>query len=212
MIQLNGLKKRSKKLYENVLEEIKIMRDLKELDCPFIIAMYGFNSSEIELQVVMEYCGHGSLQHFLQEIKDNHKQIDDDDIKKLILQILISLLPLRNMGIAHRDMKPDNLLINNGMLKLCDFGISKKFVDHLSTCGIGTPVFMAPESFQDEEAKGVQVDVWSVGIIAYYLFYGRFPFEGNPHMLPGIIIGGKYEFHAFRKIDSGLSDFINHCL
>ena len=73
------------------------------------------------------------------------------------------------MGVIHRDIKGDNLLIGEGnVLKLCDFGSSRQFTSQMTAdrCNtlIGTPLWMAPEVIDGADGYGVGADIWSLGI------------------------------------------------
>lgn len=100
--------------------------------------------------------------------------------KDLSIQILNAMLYLNEARITHRDLKPQNILIRNNHIKLCDFGFAKKlsastkFMNSMK----GTPLYLAPEivsgSFYTEK-----VDIWSFGCIIYELFTGRTPYYAN---------------------------------
>ena len=82
----------------------------------------------------------------------------------------------------HRDIKPNNILVDpeNGMIKLADFGLSRRFTYPLKTYtkGIVTLVYRAPELLMDSGDYSPSIDMWSVGCIFYYLTHGRLPFFG----------------------------------
>ena len=91
---------------------------------------------------------------------------------------------LQKQKIIHRDLKPSNIMIDNkGYFKVIDFGIATDITGKDYACStIGTFHYMAPEVIKGENYNNA-IDYWSVGIIAYLLFYGRLPFgqgESNP--------------------------------
>ena len=88
---------------------------------------------------------------------------------------------LHLQGIIHQDLKPANLLLGeNGIVKICDFGVSHAIVDystHIMVDAGGTPPFMSPEAHNGKVGKAG--DVWSVGVIIYTLLIGHLPFWGS---------------------------------
>lgn len=65
-----------------------------------------------------------------------------------------------------------------GLLKLADFGISKIMSDEMLTTNCGTPVYMAPEIWRGSSYDS-KVDLWSIGVVMYYLLSGTHPFSGD---------------------------------
>jgi hypothetical protein len=98
----------------------------------------------------------------------------------LIAQAADALAAAHSRGIVHRDIKPANLfLLNDGRVKLCDFGIARLGdATKLTAAGnfIGTPLYMAPEQFR-AEALDARSDLYSLGCVLYELLVGSPPFE-----------------------------------
>jgi serine/threonine protein kinase len=85
---------------------------------------------------------------------------------------------LEERDIVHRDIKPDNLLINkNGTVKLCDFGISRTFTELQSgiDCLSGTEIYMPPRS-----DNTIRDDMWALGLTLYEIIIGENPFAAEP--------------------------------
>ena len=101
--------------------------------------------------------------------------------------MLDALQAAHHAGIVHRDLKPDNIFLHapDGQMpqvKLLDFGVAR----HRNTAGLtttnvglGTPHFMAPEQATDARSVTPASDVWSAGVILYYIFSGALPFDGD---------------------------------
>jgi serine/threonine protein kinase len=97
---------------------------------------------------------------------------------EMVLGILNGLDHLHSQRIIHRNLKPENILIQGETPKISDFGISRVIRSTASqTSPVGTPVFMAPEAFNGY--RTVATDLWSAGVIFYNLLSGRLPFSGN---------------------------------
>ncbi len=84
-------------------------------------------------------------------------------------------------NILHRDVKLDNILLNeDNNIKICDFGISKRMYNNqVSFEHIGTPVYLAPEIISDQGYTGFGVDVWSLAVTSYIALTGEVPFKGS---------------------------------
>jgi fused-like protein len=127
--------------------------------------------------IVTEYAGH-DLANLME--KKNKKGFPYEDVKKICEQIFSAMWYLREKKIMHRDLKPQNILIKDGMIKICDFGFARKlsastnFVNSVK----GTPLYIAPEIL-DQRHYDFKVDVWSFGIIIYELYTGAPPFYAN---------------------------------
>ncbi|KAI8071786.1 kinase-like domain-containing protein [Gongronella butleri] len=96
-------------------------------------------------------------------------------------EMILGIEYLHNNDIAHRDIKPDNLLLSkDDVLKIVDFGVSEMFVkgnDKIKKSA-GSPAFMAPElcAVHQHEISGKAADIWSMGVTLYTLVYGHLPF------------------------------------
>jgi len=94
-------------------------------------------------------------------------------------QLLEACIYLKSRGIAHRDLKPDNLLVTkDGRIKISDFGLSKDYSKSVLQTSVGTANYVAPEVLSGQNYD-FQCDVWSCGVIAYTLLSAQMPFYGN---------------------------------
>ena len=85
---------------------------------------------------------------------------------------------MASCGIAHKDLKPANIMIaDQYKLKLIDFGVAKKIDNLRENIALGTLPYMAPETLRGEST--VESDIWAVGVICYILMTGNPPFNGE---------------------------------
>ena len=129
---------------------------------------------------IMELCQGGDL---LQYVK-RRKKLDEAIAKFLFRQIIVGIGYLHKKGIIHRDIKLENILIDNeGCIKIADFGISKEIkpgatIKEKHICG--TPAYMAPEMIRKGNIKyDGSVDVWAAGVVLFVMVYGHLPFLGD---------------------------------
>ena len=130
---------------------------------------------------------------------------------------LIMLEALQRVGLIHRDIRQDNIIIGkNGYPKLIDFSCCKRVLDGKTNTLIGTPYFMAPEVLKGKKYS-YSCDYWSVGVLIYYIFYGEYPFGNNitqPDTIYKEIINKTIEYKKaeFEYNDSDLQVLLNGLL
>jgi serine/threonine protein kinase len=129
--------------------------------------------------IVSFYTSEGSLESWL---KNNNGRAPSEQMAiELILGILQGLAHLHKNKIIHSDLAPKNILLQGGIPRLIDFGVSKIFTSTRGTVEgtSGTPIYMAPEVYQGEISR--RSDIWSVGVIFYQLVCGQLPFESEKY-------------------------------
>ena len=112
---------------------------------------------------------------------------------------------VHQLNIVHRDLKPENLLLDSHMkIKIVDFGLSNTYKDGgLLSTACGSPCYAAPEMIAGKKYQGLQVDIWSCGVIMYAMLCGYLPFEDkNTKKLYQKIIAGQYHIPSFIRSDA----------
>lgn len=143
-----------------------------------IIKFYDTYENSEYFFIVMEYMQGGDLQSYLINQKS---VISEDRIKTISLQIGKGLNYLHSIGVVHRDLKSGNILLTTRMLKpqikITDFGLSAVISsdEHLNEF-YGTPMFAAPEVLRNNNYSH-NIDLWSLGIIIFYLITGNLPLD-----------------------------------
>lgn len=163
---------------------------LLQFSNPYVVKFYYSIIGQKNLYLVTEFVPGGDLYSLL----ENVGSLDEDSAKIYAMQVLLALKYLRQNGIIHRDIKPDNILVTaNGKLKLADFGLSYVGVvdrslgaDEQATDGeikvagslVGTPDYIAPEILRNQP-HSFSVDYWSLGVMIYEFVVGVPPFHGE---------------------------------
>lgn len=103
-------------------------------------------------------------------------------LKKYIAQLAIALKYLKDQKIIHRDIKPKNILIHQGNIKISDFGVAKMINEHNfdkeTTTFSGTVQFMSPQILRQDKYT-FQTDIWSTGISIYFLVFRKMPWSSG---------------------------------
>jgi tRNA A-37 threonylcarbamoyl transferase component Bud32 len=136
----------------------------------------------------------------------------------IAVEICHALGHAHSLGVIHRDVKPENVMIRkDGLIKLMDFGIAQVLdFQRMTVTGqlLGSPAYMAPEIIEGKQLD-FRTDVFSVGIVLYLLATGELPFAGrNPHEVLRRIAEGKFTDprSAGRGVDQVLSRIITRAL
>lgn len=177
------------KIYDNILMSsnpskktsvYKEIQVLKEINHKNLIKLYDFFEQEKSLYLVMEQAKGISLQSFLKSLP-NHR-VDELRGKRIFSQIMSALSYIHKKNICHRDIKMENIIIDDCLnIKLIDFGfgIHFKSLDSKLNLFCGTPNYMPPEIIKKVEYYGPPADMWSAGIVLFNLLCGTFPFRGQ---------------------------------
>ncbi len=153
-------------------------RAAASLNHPNIVAVYDWGAVDGLYFMVMEHVRGRSLR----EVLDAAGRLEPRQAADVLLQVLAALDHAHRMGIVHRDVKPENILVTpEGTAKVADFGLARAYADARSTqtaAVAGTVQYLAPEQLRGEPADP-RTDLYSVGIVGFELLTGRVPFAGE---------------------------------
>lgn len=110
----------------------------------------------------------GNLTDVISEYSKKSQSIPEELVFYFLFQIISGIAFMHSNFVLHRDLKPDNILLNKRkIVKICDFGISKEMKKVYCQTYIGTPLYMAPELINEKCIYNFPADIWSIGCIAY---------------------------------------------
>ncbi|KAM7132544.1 hormonally up-regulated neu tumor-associated kinase [Molossus nigricans] len=176
-------KKRAKKdtyVTKNLRREGQIQQMIRH---PNITQLLDILETENSYYLVMELCPGGNLMRKISE----KKRLEEAEARRYIRQLISAVEHLHRAGVVHRDLKIENLLLDeDNNIKLIDFGLSNcagilGHSDPFST-QCGSPAYAAPELLARKK-YGPKIDVWSIGVNMYAMLTGTLPFTVEPFSL-----------------------------
>ncbi|XP_059636247.1 CBL-interacting serine/threonine-protein kinase 21 isoform X2 [Cornus florida] len=172
------------------------IRTMKLLHHPNIVRIHEVLGTKTKIYIVMEYVSGGQLSDKMSYVK----KLCEKEARKHFQQLIDAVDYCHCRGVYHRDLKPQNLLLDNkGNLKVSDFGLSalRKPGNLLSTA-CGSPSYVAPELLTNKGYEGAAADVWSCGVILFELLAGYLAFD-DPNLmnLYRKIFNAEYRFPAW---------------
>ncbi|VDM43550.1 unnamed protein product [Toxocara canis] len=176
VIAKDRFSKKSSAGVETLRSEVAILQSISHNG---IIRLESMFETKDKIFVVMEKMNGDMLEMILSQAAG---RLDERTTKFLIMQILCALRYLHSKGIAHCDLKPENVLLSDlvtafPQTKLCDFGYARFIGDaQFRKTIVGTPAYLAPEVLQ-KRGYNKSLDMWSVGVIIYVTLSGTFPFN-----------------------------------
>eukprot|EP00798_Chlamydomonas_sp_ICE-L_P014595 gene14595-20645_t len=173
---------------QKIVRETNILQRLQP--CQGVVRLEGCFEDDASVALVMEYCGGGDLQEYVEV----NGALDERALAYVAREVLRVVSSSHDLGFLHGDVKPANFCLAHTLkhplkpgepqnadfaripwLKALDFGCSQRLTSpDRSKKRTGTPAFMAPEIFNRD--YGHVVDVWSTGVMLYWLYCLRFPF------------------------------------
>ena len=191
---------------ERISREIQILKLIRH---PNIIQLYEIIEDETNLYLVMEYFHGGELFDYIV----SEQRIKETEACKFFQQIIDGVEYIHKLNIVHRDLKPENLLLDEKMnIKIVDFGLSNLYSSNqLLKTACGSPCYAAPEMILGEKYRGLQVDIWSSGVILFALICGYLPFDDNDTQnLYKKIMKGEFSIPSF--LSNSATDLVKRIL
>ena len=199
------------KTLERFGNELKLARKIVHKN---VGRMYDINEEEGTHYITMEYVSGQDLKGLIRQ----SGQLAIGTTISVAKQICEGLAEAHKVGVVHRDLKPNNIMIDReGEVRIMDFGIARSLKEKSITGAgvmIGTPEYMSPEQVEGKEVDQ-RSDIYSLGIILYEMVTGRVPFEGETPFTIGMKHKGETPKNPKvlnAQIPEDLSNMIMRCL
>jgi tRNA A-37 threonylcarbamoyl transferase component Bud32 len=157
----------------------EVAKQLAKLACEQIVTIYELVEQNGQVFVMMEYVEGHSIETTL---SNQPGPVEVKAVLQIIWRIAAGLAAMHKAGIVHRDVKPGNIIVCEGLrVKITDFGVAAR-IGAPASMRLGTTKYMAPELFSGEPADA-RADIYSLGMIAYEMLVGRAKFNEIFHDL-----------------------------
>ena len=201
IIPTNGMNERNIKCIQR---EISILENINH---PNIVKVHDVFEFQEFIVIIMDYCSNGDLLSFALDDKFKNKE----DLKNILQVCFQAIEYLHENGIAHGDIKPENVLLDeNNVPKLTDFGYAKTSLFAGDDMKNGTIFYAAPELFQPGEFNTQKADIWAIGIFLHAITQKSFPFkDGSQKQIIDQIC--YRDFHPGKNMEPNLEKLFNSC-
>jgi NIMA (never in mitosis gene a)-related kinase len=182
----------SKEQIEDVKNEAFI---LSSLNFKYVVKYLESFLIDNNLNIVMEYCDAGDLSMYLNSYKKIGKNLPEEKIWKIFIQICLGINYIHSKNILHRDLKTMNIfLMKEEIVRIGDLGVAKILNQNsFANTFVGTPYYLSPE-ICEEKPYNEKSDIWALGCILYEMATFKHPFNAsNQGALIIKILNGNYE-------------------
>jgi len=172
----SSLVERDRNFVTRFINEARLAARLRH---PNAVMIFDADSDGDRHFIVMEYISGGSVRDLI-KVKGG---LPLDQSLTIIAEVAAALDAAALLGIVHRDIKPDNIMLDGeGKARLADLGIAKQLGSDVSTTmtgvGLGTPLYLAPEQAYDAKNADSRSDLYSLGCTLFHMLAGKPPFDG----------------------------------
>ncbi|KAJ1650788.1 hypothetical protein IWQ61_008493 [Dispira simplex] len=194
--------------------DVRVQREtniLTVINHPNIIRIMKRADTKNNTVLVMEYAQGGELLSYIRQ----HGRLREEEARKFFREVISAIDYCHQHGILHRDLKLENIMLDEKKhVKIIDFGFANIFFrDRLLDTFCGSPFYAAPEMVNGVRYRGPEVDIWSMGVILFFMLIGRTPFEGeNLREIYQKISQGMYTIPPHMNISNAAADLIRHML
>ena len=157
--------------------EVKLRREIalmKVFDNPHLLRLVDVYETAGHILIILEYAEHGELFEYL----TSRGSLAVEDGMRIFRQIIYGLEFLHHHAICHRDLKLENILLDqHDVVKIADFGLARCMKDNIAETSCGSPHYASPEVIKGQPYDGRKSDIWSAGVLLYVLLSGQLPFD-----------------------------------
>ncbi len=164
---------------DRFLQEVRVTANLQH---PHILPLFDSGEADGFLYYVMPFVEGETLGARL----EREGELPVPEAARILRDVVDGLAAAHRMGVVHRDIKPDNIMLSGRHAMITDFGVAKAVSEAtgrnlVTTVGLamGTPTYMAPEQAAADTNIDHRADIYAVGVVAYQLLTGRPPFQGR---------------------------------
>ncbi len=183
---------------------------------PYIPKLYELRMDVAQPYLLMEYLPGQTVRQVLRR----QDRFTVQDAVRLTMYLGCILEHVHHCGYVHRDVKPSNVMLHQGRIKLIDFGVAWRQDSRKPADKSGTPMYLAPEQCR-QELLTPAVDIWALGLFLFELLTGRLPFTESDYRNYNAPLEQRYSqltqppmtFKAAgRRVPSGLQALVSSCL
>jgi serine/threonine protein kinase len=162
---------------DTTFREVSLLQRMAQHKCRAVTKMFAVIETQRCVYILMELCSGGDLMQHMVKLQ---KVLPENKCAYLCRYVAQSLSDMHKLGIIHRDLKLENILLKSAEdlaeTRITDFGLSNSFKNVMLTSFVGTRNFMAPEMLQKNRQYDNKVDMWGLGTVIYTMLSSKVPF------------------------------------